>query len=90
MLWAEALRDEVIREQVVTGIRAPIALIVDLVRSGQRLGLIDDRLNPRSVARAIVAMFQGFVLQRLWGEPFATADAMSAFEAFLAGLVTKH
>jgi TetR/AcrR family transcriptional regulator, repressor for uid operon len=90
MLWAEALRDEVIREQVVTGIRAPIALIVELVRRGQRLGLIDDRLNPRSVARAIVAMFQGFVLQRLWGEPFATADAMNAFEAFLAGLATKH
>jgi AcrR family transcriptional regulator len=90
MLWAEALRDETIREQVTDGIRKPIVLIVDLLRRGQRLGLIDDAVNPRSVARAMVAMFQGFVLQRLWREPVSTADAMSAFDAFLAGLAAKH
>jgi TetR/AcrR family transcriptional regulator, repressor for uid operon len=88
-LWAEALRDEVIREQVVSGIRKPIGLVSELLRRGQRLGLIERSINPRSVARTMVAMFQGMVLQRLWGEPISTADAMHAFEAFLTGIAAK-
>jgi AcrR family transcriptional regulator len=88
-LWAEALRDEVIHEQVTSGIRKPISDIVDLLRRGQRLGLIDPAINPRTVARTIVAMFQGFVLQRLWEEPFSASEAMGAFELLLAGLAAK-
>jgi TetR/AcrR family transcriptional regulator, repressor for uid operon len=85
-LWAEALRDEVVREQVTNGIRKPIAVIVKMLRHGQRLGVIDNGINPQSIARAMVSMFQGFVLQRLWGEPFSTAEALRAFDAFLAGI----
>jgi AcrR family transcriptional regulator len=88
-LWAEALRDEVIHEQVTSGIRKPISDIVDLLRCGQRLGIIDAAINPRATARTIVAMFQGLVLQRLWGEPFSVAEAMGAFELLLAGLAAK-
>jgi AcrR family transcriptional regulator len=85
-LWAEALRDEVIREQVTSGIRKPVALIAELLRRGQDAGVVDPAINPRGVARAMVAMFQGTVLQRLWGEPLSTAEAMAAFDAFLAGI----
>jgi TetR/AcrR family transcriptional regulator, repressor for uid operon len=88
-LWAEALRDEVVREQVTTGIRKPIAVIVKLLRRGQGVGLVDSTIDPRAIARTMVAMFQGFVLQRLWGEPFSTAEAMDAFEVFLAGLAKR-
>lgn len=88
-LWAEALRDDVIREQVIGGIRGPIAMIVDLLRRGQRSGVIDHAVHPRGAARAMVAMFQGFVLQRLWGEPVSAAEAMRAFEIFLAGLAAN-
>jgi TetR/AcrR family transcriptional regulator, repressor for uid operon len=88
-LWAEALRDEVIREQVTRGVRTPIAHLVELLRRGQRLGLIDGAVDPHTTARTMVAMFQGFVLQRLWGEPFPVAAAMSAFDTFLAGIAAK-
>jgi TetR/AcrR family transcriptional regulator, repressor for uid operon len=88
-LWAEALRDDVIREQVTSGIQKPIAAIADLLRRGQSLGLVDRSLKPRSIARAIVAMFQGFVLQRLWGEPLSTAEAMKMFDLFIAGLAAR-
>jgi AcrR family transcriptional regulator len=89
-LWAEALRDDVVRDQVTRGIREPIALIVDLLRRGQRSGAIDRATQPRATARAMVAMFQGFVLQRLWGETVSTAEAMHAFDIFLAGLAVKR
>jgi TetR/AcrR family transcriptional repressor of uid operon len=89
-LWAEALRDDVVHDQVTSGIREPITLIVDLLRRGQRSGAIDRAIQPRAAARAMVAMFQGFVLQRLWGETVSTAEAMHAFDIFLAGLAAKH
>lgn len=89
-LWAEALRDDVVRDQVTNGIREPIALIVDLLRRGQRSGAIGRAIQPRAAARAVVAMFQGFVLQRLWGETISTAEAMHAFDIFLAGLAAKR
>ena len=89
-LWAEALRDDAIREQVTEGVRRPIALIAELLQGGQRSGVIDRAINPRSMARTMVAMFQGFVLQRLWGEPFSTSEAMAAFEVLLSGLATRR
>jgi len=89
-LWAEALRDEIIRAQVTTGIRKPIAVIAKLLRRGQRLGLIDSTINPQVIARTMVAMFQGIVLQRLWGERFSTAEAMGAFDTLLAGIAGQE
>jgi TetR/AcrR family transcriptional regulator, repressor for uid operon len=88
-LWAEALRDDVIREQVTSGIRKPITVIVKLLRRGQRLGVIDGTINPQIIARTMVSMFQGIVLQRLWGERFSTAEAMNAFDIFLAGVAKR-
>lgn len=89
-LWAEALRDDVVRAQVTEGIRQPIALIIDLLRRGQKSGAIDRSIQPRGAARAMVAMFQGLVLQRLWGETVSTSEAMQAFDIFLAGLAAKR
>ncbi|MHC2338055.1 TetR/AcrR family transcriptional regulator [Bradyrhizobium sp. USDA 4454] len=89
-LWAEALRDDVVRDQVTSGIRQPIAMIVDLLRRGQKGGAIDPQVQPRGAARAMVAMFQGIVLQRLWGETVSTAEAMHAFDIFLAGLAARR
>jgi hypothetical protein len=80
----------VIREQVASGIRQPIALIAEMLRRGQKRGVIDRTVQPRGAARAIVAMFQGIVLQRLWGESISTSEAMQVFETFLAGLAAKR
>lgn len=88
-LWAEALRDDVIREQVTSGIRKPIAVIVKLLRRGQRLGVIDGTVKAQIIARTMVSMFQGIVLQRLWGERFSTAEAMNAFDIFLTGIAKR-
>jgi TetR/AcrR family transcriptional regulator, repressor for uid operon len=88
--WAEALRDDVVRKQVTDGIHKPIAAMVELLRRGQSRGEIDRNLKPRNIARMMVAMFQGYLLQRLWGEPFSTPDAMNAFDVFLSGLAAKR
>ena len=51
----------------------PRALIVALVERGQHDGLIKRDLGADAIARVLVAIFQGFVLQKCWGEDFDVA-----------------
>jgi AcrR family transcriptional regulator len=85
-LWAEALRDDAVRSQVVGGVHMAVPAIVKLLQRGQRLGLVAKKLDPTAIARTIVAMFQGFVLHRVWGEPFKASAALASFDVFLRGL----
>jgi AcrR family transcriptional regulator len=85
-LWAEALRDDEVKAQVTDGIHVPISVIIELLRRAQRLGLVEKKVDPTAVARMIVSMFQGYVLQRIWGEPFKPSAALEAFDILLRGL----
>src|SRR5215470_14469519 len=64
--WAEALRNRRVRASVVEGIDMPRALIVALVERAQHDGLIKRDLGADAIARTLIAIFQGFVLQRCW------------------------
>ena len=85
-LWTEALRNDEIKAQVTDGIHVPISAITALLRRAQRLGLVDSKVDSSGVARMMVAMFQGYVLQRVWGEPFKANAALEAFDILLRGL----
>jgi AcrR family transcriptional regulator len=88
-LWTEALRDDGIKAQVTDGIHVPISAIAALLRRAQRLGLVDSKVDPSGVARMMVSMFQGYVLQRVWGEPFKANAALEAFDILLRGLAPR-
>jgi AcrR family transcriptional regulator len=66
--WAEALRSPRIHESVVEGFSAVRAAIVELIHRGQRTGQIRPEVEPDAAARAMIAVFQGLVLQLTWGE----------------------
>ena len=85
-LWAEAVRSKEVHTQVTVGVHAPVLVITKLLQRGQRIGSISERIDPAIMARTIVAMFQGFVLQRVWGEPFEAPAALLGFEALLRGM----
>ncbi len=71
--WGEALRNERIQASTVEGLALVRAAIVRLVERGQRTGQIRAELDPDSVARTLVATFQGLMLQLAWGEPLDLA-----------------
>ena len=66
--WAEALRNPRIHESVVEGFSAVRAAIVELIQRGQRTGQVRPEVEPDAAARAMIAIFQGLVLQLAWGE----------------------
>jgi AcrR family transcriptional regulator len=65
-LWAEALRRPDIRRLVRRGVDEPRAALRALVERAQRQGALPRDLAPDAVARMMIALFQGFVLQQAW------------------------
>jgi AcrR family transcriptional regulator len=88
--WAEALRNRRVRTSVVEGIDMPRALIVALVERGQHDGLIKRDLGADAIARVLIAIFQGFVLQKCWGEDFDVEACMMAVGGVIEGFRTTR
>jgi AcrR family transcriptional regulator len=84
--WAEALRNDRIRALVAAGIDVPRATIAELIERGQRSGQISRRVSPDAVARSLIALFQGFVLQVSWEESIDIEACVVAVDHMLEGL----
>jgi len=80
-LWSEALSSDDVRRSVLRGAIEPAAVIEHLLRRIEGPAVRD----PAGTARATVALFQGWTLQRLWGGPMGTAELLAAFDALVAG-----
>ncbi|MGV7213592.1 TetR/AcrR family transcriptional regulator [Bradyrhizobium sp. UFLA05-112] len=86
--WAEALRNRRVRASVVEGIDMPRALIIALVERAQHDGLIKRDLGADAIARVLIAIFQGFVLQKCWGEELDINACMAAVTGVIDGFRT--
>jgi AcrR family transcriptional regulator len=84
--WAEALRNQRVRRSVVDGIDAARAVIVLLVTRAQSQRLISGDLGADAIARTLVALFQGFLLQVVWHQPVDVAAALAVVDRMLGGL----
>jgi AcrR family transcriptional regulator len=87
--WAEALLDEPMRKTVLEGVEQPIAIIERLVAHGQKQGRISSEAEPDALARSFVALFHGFVLQKLWQPDLDLTCCLAAMDAMLDGLVAQ-
>jgi len=85
--WAEALHSPEIRAQVLRGLSAAKDALGALIRRAQADGRIAEAFDPEALARAMVALFQGFVLQLAWDEQAADRDThLAAVEGLLAAI----
>jgi hypothetical protein len=65
-------------------------VIVGLVEQAQRIGRLSDDLSADAVARCFVALFQGFVLQLVWGEDVDVGSCVAALDRMLQGLANSN
>jgi len=84
--WSEALRNDRVRARVVDGIEMPRSMIVSLIERAQHQRLIRKDVSADAVARTLIALFQGFVLQASWGEPIDVDACVVTIERMLDGL----
>lgn len=87
--WSEALRSERVRARVIEGIDAPRSAIMALVERAQSKRLLESDLSADSVARVLVALFQGLILQATWGEPLDVEGSGLVIDRMLGGLETS-
>lgn len=86
--WAEALRNRRVRASVVEGIDMPRAVIVALIERAQHDGLFQRDVSADAIARILIATFQGFVLQKSWGQDFDVEASVEAVGHVIDGFRT--
>ncbi len=86
-VWAEALRDPRIHLIVLSGIDEPRALLAEIITSLQAHGELSPQLAPDALARVMIALFQGFILQQAWDPKVETQPYMEVVEALFGSLL---
>jgi TetR/AcrR family transcriptional regulator, repressor for uid operon len=84
-LWAEATRNDAIKETLKRANQGYRESFAGIVRRSQALGEINPNLNPDSVARIFCALFHGFILQRTLDPNFSVEDYVTACKAMIGG-----
>ena len=85
-VWAEALRNPRILEIVRRGVDEPRALLTRLLLEAQERNQLPVSVNPDALARVLIALFQGFVLQQAWDDEVDAAAYASAMESIIGPL----
>src|SRR5262252_4544420 len=67
-LWAEALRNRRLLKIVRRGVDGPRKMLAEFVSHAQQTGEFPPDLEPDAVARVMIALFQGFLLQQAWDD----------------------
>ena len=87
--WAESLHDPAMRRSVESGL-APLTEVTRALRAAQRRGRLRPGLDPGSVARMVLAMLQGFVLQQAWNPSLNVRAYRDTVLATLEGLMPRR
>jgi AcrR family transcriptional regulator len=85
-LWAEALRNPRVLRTVRRGILGPRKALGELVARAQKRGEIPIALEADAMARIMIAVFQGLILQLAWDTETQVEPYMKAAEALFSGL----
>jgi hypothetical protein len=83
--WGEALRNPRIHASIAESVTFVREAIVRLIERGQRTGQVRSGVNADAVARTLIAVFQGFVLQSAWGEEMDPAACGQVIRDFIGG-----
>ena len=85
-IWAEALCNPPLHRTVRTGIDESRALLAALIVEAQGRGELPRHLAPDALARVMIALFQGFVLQQAWDDQADVGSYMEVIDTLLHGL----
>jgi AcrR family transcriptional regulator len=88
-IWAEALRNPRMLRMVRRGVDEPRAMFAGFVREAQDRGELPSELDPDAVARLVLSLFFGFVLQQAWDRRAELEPYLDAIDAGLSGLLLQ-
>jgi AcrR family transcriptional regulator len=83
--WAEALRNEPVRQRLLANTSRVQGEIARLVERGQRTGRFRADASPEGVARALIALFRGLTLLTAWDGAFDAELTAKSIEDMVRG-----
>ncbi|MFB5189749.1 TetR/AcrR family transcriptional regulator [Alicyclobacillus fastidiosus] len=86
-MWAEAIINPEILQITNRGIEAPLAELKKVFAHAQEHGTIDKDIDSEALARVIVALFQGFILQKVWDPAVRSDSYLKTVKVLLRNLV---
>ena len=88
-IWAEALRNPQLHAIVRAGVDEPRVMLAEMVAAAQERGELPAHLAPDALARVMIALFQGFILQQAWDDEADVASYVAVIEAMLTALLKQ-
>jgi TetR/AcrR family transcriptional regulator, transcriptional repressor of aconitase len=82
-LWAESLHDRQLAASVRDGVERPKAILARMVKRAQAREDLPKTFDPDAMARVLIAVFQGLVLQLTWDKDVALEQCLSALKTIL-------
>ena len=86
-IWAEALCNERIHTLMLRGIDGPRRQLAEMIRAAQLRGEFAAHLDPDAVARVMIALFHGFILQQAWDEQLSSESYIATLEMAFQALI---
>ncbi|HEY4126312.1 MAG TPA: TetR/AcrR family transcriptional regulator [Rhizomicrobium sp.] len=83
--WAEALRNDDIRQRLIGNATRVEQEIYHLITRGQQMGQFRADANPQGIARALTALFRGLTLQSALDGNFDAALTAKSIEDMVRG-----
>lgn len=88
-IWAEALSNDRILALMRRGVDEPRKLLAEMIRSAQRRGDFPANLDPNALARIMIALFHGFILQQAWDEQLSVEPYIATIQVVFQALLQQ-
>jgi AcrR family transcriptional regulator len=86
-LWAEALTNDRLLSLVRRGVDEPRKMLAAMLKKAQRAGQVRADLHPDALARVLIALFHGFVLQQAWDKSVHLETYRAVVDAALSAIL---
>lgn len=87
--WGEALRNPDLAGAMQDGLDGLLSALRDRLVLGQRDGDVAEQVDPDATASVLLALIQGFILQRAWNAELSPVAYGTAAGDVVAGLVAR-
>jgi AcrR family transcriptional regulator len=87
--WSESQLNRDVLASVREGLDGPRGQLAKLIARAQAQGRITKTLGADAIARSLIALFHGFVLQKLWEPDYSVKQLRIVFEHFLQSLIPR-
>jgi AcrR family transcriptional regulator len=84
--WSEALFDEAVFASAREGMGRPRTVLTMLLKRGQTSGTVRKDVDPEAMAAAMVSMFQGLLLQKIWDPSISLRAIIQSCDQLLESL----